>query len=99
MDTTTPAPAPTTQFIFTPAFGAIGGIGTVMWAAKTKRKGKFWWFLGGFFLGGWAGFFVDYAMMPKTTQPPAIPSTAPAAPSPNPAPPGIYTGPTTTALV
>jgi hypothetical protein len=41
----------TPQIIAQYAAGTAAGIATVMWATKTGRKGRFFWFLGGYFAG------------------------------------------------
>lgn len=43
-----------TQIIAQYAAGTAAGIGAVMWATKTSRKGRFFWFLGGYFAGALA---------------------------------------------
>jgi hypothetical protein len=60
MDTTTSTPAPSR--IFAGSFSLIGGVGAVIWAAKTNHKGKFWWFLGGSFIGLAIGAIIDSAV-------------------------------------
>lgn len=50
---------------FSAAFWAIGGVGTVIWAASKKKHGKFWWFMGGAIIGGSIGYLLDSAIKGK----------------------------------
>lgn len=83
MATTTPAPASSAIYPdkFTSAFSVLGGIALVIWAVKTKRKGKFWWFLGGSAIGGVGGYFLDMATAPKAPVSQAAPASSGSAPS------------------
>ena len=44
---------------FSVGLSVLAGIGMVIWATKTGRKGRFWWYLLGSFGGGAAGYMID----------------------------------------
>jgi hypothetical protein len=44
---------------FQVSFGVLGGVGTVIWASQTGRKGKFWWWVGGSLAGQAIGYLID----------------------------------------
>lgn len=46
---------------FSAAGWALGGVGTVIWAASKHKKGKFWWFIGGSIIGSTVGYLLDSA--------------------------------------
>lgn len=52
---------------FATSLWAIGGVSTVIWATLEKRKGKFWWFLGGAIIGGAVGAIIDAQVNKKET--------------------------------
>lgn len=50
---------------FAVSLWAIGGVSTAIWATLEKRKGKFWWFIGGAVIGGAIGAIVDSQLNKK----------------------------------
>lgn len=46
--------------MFTSSMSVLGATGLVIWAHKNKKKGKFWWGLGGLLAGGALGGVIDY---------------------------------------
>jgi outer membrane lipoprotein SlyB len=52
---------------FAASLWAIGGVSTVIWATLEKRKGRFWWFMGGAIIGGAVGAIIDAQVNKKET--------------------------------
>ena len=50
---------------FAVSLWAIGGVGTVIWATMGKRKGRFWWFIGGAIIGSAIGTMIDASVNRK----------------------------------
>lgn len=47
------------------ALWTIGGVGTVIWATLEKKKGRFWWFIGGAAIGAAIGTMIDSSINKK----------------------------------